>query len=107
LGAALGPDPVVHADEMPPDALAENFVVSHGWISPWIEMVDDAKYQAEVTRLANLGIRTWAQTHGPVYEGTYVDRAIELLRAVPAGALAPQPGQADLDAIVASMLVAA
>ena len=46
-------------------------------------MVDDAKYQAEVTRLADLGIKTWAQTHGPIYEGAHIDRAIELLRAVP------------------------
>ena len=44
---------------------------------------------------------------GPVYEGAHIDRAIELLRSVPAGPAVPQPGQADLDAIVASMLVAA
>jgi hypothetical protein len=60
-----------------------------------------------VTHLAKLGISTWAQTHGPVYEGVHVDRAIELLRAVPASTAVPQPGQADLDAIVASMLVGA
>ncbi len=70
-------------------------------------MIDDAKYQAEVTRLADLGIKTWAQTHGPVYEGADVDRAVELLRAVPSGPAVPQPGQDDLDAIVASVLLAA
>jgi flavorubredoxin len=107
LGAVLGPDPVVHADEMPADALAESFVTAPGWVSPWLAMVDDAKYQAEVTRLADLGIRTWAQTHGPVYEGHHIARAIELLRTVPAGPAVPQPGQADLDAIVSSMLAAA
>ena len=84
-----------------------SFVVAHGWISPWVAMVDDAKYQAEVTRLADLGIKTWAQTHGPVYEGAQVDRAIELLRAVPSGPAVPQPGQDDLDAIVAAVLLAA
>jgi flavorubredoxin len=107
LGAALGPDPVVHADEMPADALAASFVVAHGWVSPWISMVDDAKYQAEVTRLAALGITTWVQTHGPVYEGAHIHRAIQLLRAVPTAGEAPQPGQADLDAIVAATLIAA
>jgi flavorubredoxin len=107
LGAALGPEAVVHADEMPVDELAASFVVAHGWISPWVAMVDDAKYQAEVTRLAKLGITTWAQTHGPVYEGAHIDRAIELLRAVPAGPVVPQPGQADLDTIVGSILLAA
>ncbi|MGA9278538.1 MBL fold metallo-hydrolase [Ilumatobacter sp.] len=107
LGAALGPEAVVHADEMPADELAASFVAGHGWISPWISMVDDTKYQTEVNRIANLGITTWAQTHGPVYEGAHIDRAIELLRGVPAADAVPQPGQADLDAVVASMLTAA
>jgi hypothetical protein len=92
---------------MPADELAASFVTGHGWISPWISMVDDAKYQAAVTRIADLGIRTWVQTHGPVYEGAHIDRAIDLLRTVPSVGEMPQPGQADLDAIVASMLVAA
>jgi hypothetical protein len=107
LGAALGPDVVVHADEMPADELAASFVVAHGWISPWVSMVDDAKYQAAVDRIADLGITTWVQTHGPVYEGRHIDRAIELLRTVPAAGETPQPGQSDLDAIVAAALVAA
>ena len=107
LGAALGPEPVVHADEMSSDELATSFVSGHGWLSPWVAMVDDAKYQTEVDRIAGLGITTWAQTHGPVYEGAHIDRAIELLRTVPSAALTPQPGQAELDAVVASMLAAA
>src|SRR5690606_30318026 len=107
LGAALGPEPVVHADEMPADELAASFVVGHGWVSPWLAMVDDAKYQSAVNRIADLGITTWVNTHGPVYEGPHIDRAIELLRTVPAAGEVPQPGQADLDTIVASMLVTA
>lgn len=107
LGAALGSDPVVHADEMSPDELAASFVSGHGWLSPWVAMVDDTKYQAEVDRIADLGITTWVQAHGPVYEGAHIDRAIELLRTVPSAEPAPQPGQTDLDTIVAAVLVAA
>lgn len=107
LGAALGPDPVVSADELDAQALAESFLAVQGYISPWAAMVDDARYQAEVTRLGRLGITTWAQTHGPVYAGAQVDRAIDLLRAVPAAPVPPQPGQADLDAIVAGALASA
>lgn len=106
LGAALGPHPVVHAEEMPDDELAVSFVTAHRWASPWVAMVDDGKYQGEVSRIADLGIKTWVQTHGPVYEGAHIDLAIELLRAVPGSDPVPQPGQVDLDAIVASMLVA-
>ena len=107
LGAALGPDPVVHAEEMPADELAASFVVAHGLISPWIAMVDDTKYQLAVNRIADLGITTWAQTHGPVYEGDYINQAIGLLRTVPTADEPQQPGQAELDAIVASTLLAA
>jgi flavorubredoxin len=107
LGAALGPDPVVHADEMHADQLAATFVAGHRWISPWVAIVDDAKYQREVTRIADLGITTWAQTHGPVYEGAHIDRAIALLRGVPSSEEVPPPGQDVLDALVAATLVAA
>jgi hypothetical protein len=107
LGAALGPDPVVNAYEMPADELAASFVSGHGWLCPWVALLDDRKYQAEVDRIADLGITTWVQTHGPVYEGAHIGRAIELLRAVPAAEPSPHPGQTDLDAIVASILVAA
>lgn len=107
LGAALSPHPVVHADELPAHELAESFVTGHTWLSPWISMVDDAKYQTEVSKLAALGITTWAQTHGPVYEGEHIDRAIELLRMVPSAAEVAQPGQDHLDAIVASIPAAA
>jgi len=107
LGAALGPHPVVHAEEMPADELAASFVVAHGWISPWIAMVDDTKYQLAVDRIADLGITTWAQTHGPVYEGAYINRAIDLLRTVPAAGETQQPGQADLEAIITSTLLSA
>lgn len=107
LGAAPGPDAPVFADDTPADELADSILTGARWISPWFELVDEHAYQATVTRLAALGIRTWAQTHGPVYAGSYVERAIALLRQVPHGEAAPQPGQSDLDAIVAAALAAA
>jgi hypothetical protein len=70
-------------------------------------MVDDAAYQAQVTKLAAHDIRTWVNTHGPIYTGEHVDRAIGLLRHVPNGPAVPQPGQNALDAVVAAALAAA
>ena len=68
---------------MPADELAASFVVAHGWISPWIAMVDDAKYQTEVTRIANLGIKTWVQTPWPCLRGRNIDRAMPAAGEVP------------------------
>jgi len=105
LGGALGPESVVYVEEMDRAAHAENFVGVHGLVSPWAAMVDSAKYQAAVDRLARLDITTWANTHGPVYQGANVGEAIDLLRLVPSAPPVPEPSQVDLDAIVASLLV--
>lgn len=107
LGGALGPESVVFAEEMDRDQHAGSFVGVHGLVSPWVALVDDARYQATVDQLARLDITTWANTHGPIYAGSKIDEAIDLLRHVPSTALEAEPSQADLDAIVASALLAA
>jgi flavorubredoxin len=107
LGGAPGPDAPVYAGDTDAAALAESFVVAQRWNSPWVEMVDDAAYQAQVTKLAAHDIRTWVNTHGPIYTGEHVDRAIGLLRQVPKAPAVPQPGQDALDAAVAAALAAA
>jgi flavorubredoxin len=104
LGAALSPTPIDDAAEFDPDALADIFVTAHQWNSSWFELLDPVRYQAGVDRLAGFGITTWAHTHGPVYQGAMVDRALELLRRVPTAPTTAQPDQSILDAVVASML---
>ena len=68
---------------------------------------DNTTPQAQVTKLAAHDIRTWVNTHGPIYTGEHVDRAIGLLRQVPMGPAVPQPGQDALDIVVAAALAAA
>lgn len=104
VGGALGPEPITFAEDAPVDEHAESFRTVHKLVSPWTELVDQHRYQATVDRLAGFGIRTWASTHGPVYRGRFVDHALDLLRQVPDAPTPETPGQADLDAIVASML---
>lgn len=104
LGGALGPEPVLFVEEIDRAEHATSFVDVHALVSPWAAVVDERKYQATVDQLARLEITTWANTHGPVYEGARVDEAIDLLRRVPSAPPAEEPSQADLDAIVASML---
>jgi flavorubredoxin len=107
LGGAPTPEPATFADEVATEQLEASFLAAHGWLSPWASSVQNIRYQREVTLLADAGITTWANTHGPVYTGAHVERAIDLLRRVPTSEPVAQPGQAALDEIVASMLVAA
>lgn len=90
-------------DEIDPDEWAHGFTTFQRWNSPWVEMVDGPRYHAEVERLRALAPRTIATCHGPTIGPAMVDRAFELLHAVPAAQVPPQPGQPVLDAIVAAM----
>lgn len=103
LGAAPGPVNVTWAaDAGGVDEMAMSFLAAHQWLSPWVELVDDRAYQAAVSRLAHLGVELWASTHAPVYDRLRVPWAVDLLRQVPHAPAIPQPGQADLDAMLAA-----
>jgi len=58
-----------YAGDNDADALTDSFLVAHRWNRPWVEMIDDAAYQAQVSKLAAHDIRTWVNTHGPIYTG--------------------------------------
>lgn len=107
LGAAPGAEPYVFASEAPAEETAMGVVTAGRWISPWVELVDDRAYQAQVTKLERMGISTWASTHAPVYDGPQVAWVLDLLRQVPHAPEVPQPGQADLDAMLSAALEAA
>ena len=106
LGGALGPEPVVYVEEMDrATSTPRSFVGVHGLVSPWVAMVDDAKYQSD-------GRPARASRHHHVGQhprtgvsGRQDGEAIDLLRQVPSAPPVPEPSQADLDAIVASLLV--
>lgn len=80
------------------------FAMFHQFLAPWMSMIDERRFQDEVTRVANLGIATIASAHSPSISGANVATAIDLLRAVPSAPVTAAPGQAELDAIVASIL---
>jgi len=90
-------------DEVDPSDWADGFLTFQKWNSPWVDMVDGPKFHAEVERLRAVGVSTVASCHGPTIGAGLVDRAFELLHAVPAAEVPPQPGQPVLDAIVASL----
>lgn len=107
LFATPAAEPIDDAAQLPAEVLAEGFFQFQQWNSPWYALLDPARYEAEVKGLAAFDIAAIASTHGPAFLGPMVDRAFELLRAVPHTPAAEQPGQAQLDEIVAAIMTSA
>jgi flavorubredoxin len=71
------------------------------YISPWLGLVDAAKFQRTVDRIAALQPKVLVGCHSPVVEGSYVGEAINATRTAPWATVPPQPDQSVLDAIQA------
>jgi flavorubredoxin len=75
-------------------------------VSPWLSMVDQAKYDRFVDASQGLDITTIAACHTPVIEGPLIDRAFARIRELPTVEAPPMPGQSVLDELVAALAVA-
>jgi len=93
-----------NVEQLSAEEWREGFMMFQLLNSPWVTMVDDAKYQRAVDEMARLGITAIASAHGPAITGANVDRAISMLRELSSGQVPPTPGQPVLDEIVASIL---
>ena len=61
----------------------------HNSLCPWITLVDAAKYEAEVAKLAAIGAEVITSAHGPTITSTSLDRAFELLAGLPTAVTQP------------------
>lgn len=73
-----------------------------GAVSPWLSMVDPAKYRRYVDRCQSLDITTIAACHSPVIEGEFIDKAFARIRELPTIDPPPMPDQSVLDQIIAA-----
>jgi flavorubredoxin len=71
------------------------------YISPWLDLVDDAKFQRAVDRIEQLQPRAIVGCHTPVIGPSHVADAIAATRIAPSATVPPQPDQSVLDAIQA------
>jgi hypothetical protein len=55
-----------------------------------------------VDHVQHLGIETLASCHGPAVHGPMVDEAFELIRRIPQLPRFEEPGQGDLEAMLAA-----
>ena len=58
-------------------------VFAMGAVSPWLTMLDPAKFDTYVDRVQSLDITTIAACHTPVIEGEYIDKAFARVRELP------------------------
>lgn len=73
-----------------------------GAVSPWLSLVDEARYGRYVDQVQGLDITTVAACHSPVIEGPFIERAFERVRQLPATAPPPLPDRSVLDQIIAA-----
>jgi flavorubredoxin len=71
------------------------------YVSPWLELVDDGRFQATVDRIAALQPSVMAGCHTPAIGGFRVAKAIEATRRSPSATVDPQPDQVVLESIQA------
>ncbi len=96
--------PVRNVTELDREMWHGGMATFNRWVSPWIAIADDGKFQASVDRVEALGATIIAGCHTPVITGGSVDEAILATRRSPTAEVGPQPDQSVLDQIQLTLL---
>jgi flavorubredoxin len=104
--AAPMPVPVTDVADFDPDGWIAGMATFDNYVAPWLRLVDDARYQATVDRVAALDPQVLVGCHTPAIRGAHVARAIEATRQAPTATFDPEPDQSVLEEIQRTMLAA-
>jgi flavorubredoxin len=97
------PDPAIGIADLDPDFWRFGMTLfAFGAVSPWLSMLDHAKYGRFVDEVEHLGISTIAACHTPVIEGPFIQQAFAHVRDFPLIEPPPLPDQSILDEINAA-----
>jgi flavorubredoxin len=99
--------PVRTVAELERDFWLEGMTMFDNYVSPWLSLVDDARFQATVDRVQALQPTTIAGCHTPVISATRVAKALAHTRRSPGATFAPEPDQTTLEVIQATLTGAA
>ncbi len=77
----------------------EGMLMFNQYVSPWITMAEEHKYQATVDRVQALGASFITGCHTPVIGRAHIDQAIAATRRSNTAVVPPQPDQAVLEQI--------
>jgi flavorubredoxin len=100
--ASVLANPAVEASDVDRGEWTEGFAINR-MNSPWHQWLDHRKFGRHVDDVQSLGVSAIASAHGPALHGEMIEEAFRLIREVPHLEAPPLPGQADLEAIVASV----
>jgi len=93
---------IVEADDADPDLYSGTFAALNQWNTPWLEWVDVDRFTAHVRQTADLPLTAVASAHGPVLRGARITAAFDDTLALATQPAPPTPGQAMLDALLAT-----
>ncbi len=99
--------PVRTVDELDPAAWLDSIHTLARYVSPWLELVDEAKFQRTVDRIEALEPKVMTGCHSPMIAGDRVLDAIAATRTAPWATVPAQPDQSVLDTIQAALTPAA
>ena len=100
------PDPQLGVADLDPEFWQFGMTLfAFGAVSPWLAMLDHAKFGQHVDKAQDLDITTIAACHSPVIEGPFIEQAFEKVRAFPNVEAPPLPDQSILDEIIAATSV--
>jgi flavorubredoxin len=90
-------------NELDTEFWTQSFFMAQSMLSPWHTMMDEAKFNKAVDRIAELNLNAIAAAHTPIVSGNRITEALDLLRQLPSRPEAQLPGQADLEQMIARM----
>jgi flavorubredoxin len=99
--------PITDVRDLDPDFWIDGMKMFGQYVSPWLELVDDARFQATVQRIEALRPTAMAGCHTPAIGAPRVGAALAATRATPTAIVPPQPDQAVLDGILHAVMAGA
>lgn len=96
------PHPADDAADLDRAAWRDGILLVNRLNHPWHLWLDPAKFHAYVDNVQQLDIGVMPNCHGPAIYGPMIDEAFDLIRRIPELPPWEEPGQADLEAMLAT-----
>ena len=100
-------DLATNVDQIDPGFWHDGMAMFHQYVSPWYELLDDAKFQKTVNRIESLGITNIAGCHTPHIGPSHVAQALRQIRTFAQVTVPAEPGQEVLDQMLGATPLAA